>query len=125
MYLQLITQMQIQMTGADSKVNILAKPENILSFIIHVLQGNIEKRPAKAVPSATAPKGLSLNSLRIVDDEPEAAAVEESGDSDDEGSTAEDESNGNMVTTAISLLLSVLEGETMPQSPKNFLNLIV
>ncbi|KZT36688.1 hypothetical protein SISSUDRAFT_1049524 [Sistotremastrum suecicum HHB10207 ss-3] len=108
LYLQLITQMQAQMTGPTAKENILAKPENILSFIIHVLQANIEKKPPSN-PVAPTANGLSLNSLRIVDDEPDGEVVDQEGDSDDEGSGEEGESTGNMVSTAISLLLSVLE----------------
>ena len=100
----------MQMLGEGSK-SILNEPEHILSFVKHAL----EMGAAASTPSSLHKKnetqktrGLSVNDLRIVDEEEDKATDR---DSDDEvpgleGGRSDDE----MTATALNLLLSVLEG---------------
>ena len=100
-------------TGGDSSFNILQKPDQILAFVKHALDSAREKQTSR--PPATpvrAPKrqGLGLADLRIVGDEDEDMLDDDSDDdSDDEegGMDSEEE----MTSTALNLLLSVLEGD--------------
>lgn len=107
LYLQLITQIQAQLADASSSTNILKKPEHILMFVKHALEdAQISKRPQTPTrrPKRT---GLGLDDLRIV---PDSEGEDEigSGDSDDEGDSANAAPDEITVTT-LNLLLALLE----------------
>lgn len=107
LYLQLVVQMQQQFSSDDS-LGILKKPEHILSFIKQVLA------PRQSDSSHTRTEqvgGLRMEDLRIVPQESEGEL--EDGDSGDEGEGAEgatERPGHDMKSTAVKLLLSVLEG---------------
>ena len=110
--------MQTQMADGPATTNILNKPEHILTFVKHVLDSVIASSPQPQPSEVKATKvGIGLNDLRIVDDEVEEEELpyEEEGDSDDE---VEDSSakpklppDDEMTSTALNLLLSILEGQ--------------
>lgn len=100
--------MQTQLADAGSSSNILKKPEHILTFVKHALES----------AGASAPRHEEAHSVNDfaaklrISDPPQAADVDEDGDSDDdmpdsEKFTADDE----MTETSVNLLLSILEGE--------------
>ncbi|KAF7790091.1 hypothetical protein EIP86_001041 [Pleurotus ostreatoroseus] len=106
--------MKLQMqpeTGGDSSFNILQKPDQILAFVKHALDSAREKQitgPPATPVRAPRRQGLSLADLRIVGDEDDDMPDDDSDDdSDDEegGMDSEEE----MTSTALNLLLSVLE----------------
>ncbi|CAL1711574.1 unnamed protein product [Somion occarium] len=110
LYLQIVMQIQSQLSSDDSSMNILKKPGHILTFIKHALE------TATAAPVATSamrqPKlkssGVRMEDLRIVEEEePEI----EEADSDNEAEAASDVESGedDMTATAVNLLLSILE----------------
>ncbi len=91
----------------DNASNVLKKPEHILSFIKHALEhpGQPQQGGAKRSPSDA---GLRMEDLRIVEDEPDEL---DGGDSDDEDPDAgNEETVDDMTSTAVKLLLAVLEG---------------
>jgi len=102
--------MQMQMSGGGSK-SILNKPEHILSFVKHALEtGTVTSMPSSVHKKSETQKtrGLTVNDLRIVDDEEDRAT---DSDSDDEVPGLEGvRSDDEMTATALNLLLSVLEG---------------
>ncbi|KAI0773425.1 hypothetical protein BC629DRAFT_722564 [Irpex lacteus] len=108
LYLQLVVQIQSQLSSGDASMSILKKPDQILSFIKHALEPpQTQKRDDR---SAKRPKGgLGLDDLRIVeeDEEEEEDAMSDDGDSDDEDGGAT--GGEDMTSTALNLLLSVLE----------------
>jgi len=76
--------MQMQMSGGESK-SILNKPEHILSFVKLALEtGTVASTPSIVHKKSETQKmrGLTLNDLRIVDDDEEDRATDR--DSDDE-----------------------------------------
>ena len=100
--------MQKQLSSDDS-LGILKKPEHILSFIKHALEKPRQPEPSQG--KATLGAGLRMESLRIVSDGSEDELEE--GDSDDEeggGEGLPEQSLDDMTSTAVKLLLSVLEG---------------
>lgn len=112
LYLQIIIQIQTQLSGSDASSNILSKPEHILSFVKHALDA--ANAPAPEVDASSPGRhprnssGLRMEDLRLV---PEDEVVSDEGDSDDDTPgeeliSADDE----MTETAINLLLSLLEG---------------
>ncbi|KAH7930074.1 hypothetical protein BV22DRAFT_1191545 [Leucogyrophana mollusca] len=110
LYLQLIMQMQTQLSGNSSSSNILSKPEHILSFVKHALE------PAVTGASDAEPQrekgpgyGLKMEDLRIVPQEEDVPY--EDGDSDDEepGTGSALPTDDEMAETAINLLLATLE----------------
>jgi hypothetical protein len=106
LYLQLILQVQSQLSAT-----ILSKLEHVLSFIKHAIGS--EPLPLSSQGLKSTPKrGLGLKDLRIV--EPEEPVVGDSDDEDeDEGVEGPADSGGGkdeMIVTAITLLLSILEG---------------
>ncbi|KAI0677089.1 hypothetical protein C8Q78DRAFT_959916 [Trametes maxima] len=106
LYLQLVLQMQKQLSSDDTS-GVLKHPEHILSFIKHALENpKSSEHPSskQAAPSA----GLRIEDLRIVEEEEDLEYQDvDSDDEDGEG----DEGHGpdDMTSTAIKLLLSVLE----------------
>ncbi|KAI0368111.1 hypothetical protein BV20DRAFT_1045207 [Pilatotrama ljubarskyi] len=106
LYLQLVLQMQKQLSSDDTS-SVLKKPEHILSFIKHALENPHQpEQPSSIKPMSAA--GLRMEDLRIVEDE-ESDEMEE-GDSDDEDPEGDKEHGPDeMTTTAVKLLLSVLE----------------
>ncbi|KAI0650280.1 hypothetical protein C8Q79DRAFT_1063233 [Trametes meyenii] len=104
--LQLVVQMQKQFSDDDTS-GVLKKPEHILSFIKHALENPQASEHPSSNKSASS-VGLRMEDLRIVEveDDPEYSE----GDSDDEdGEGDEDHGLDDMTSTAVKLLLSVLE----------------
>ncbi|KAI6003949.1 hypothetical protein EDD15DRAFT_2457498 [Pisolithus albus] len=102
LYLQIIVQMQDQISGDSSPQSILKKPELVLQFIKHVLE------PSSTVLRFNSGQNLGLADLRIIpEDEP---SVSGDSDSDDERPEKTDSNpDEDMTETAISLLLATLE----------------
>ncbi|KAI6119388.1 hypothetical protein EDD16DRAFT_1885040 [Pisolithus croceorrhizus] len=102
LYLQIIVQMQDQLSGDSSPQNILRKPEHVLQFIKHVLE------PSSTALRSESGRSLGLADLRIIpEDEP---SVPGDSDSDDERPEKTDSNpDEDMAETAISLLLATLE----------------
>lgn len=97
--------MQAQLSDA-----VVSKPEHMLTFVKHALQ-SLPKPPP--LTTSAMKKGLSLNDLQFV----HKAEDEERADSDDEDFDDSDlvdqhaiVGKDDMAVTAITLLLSVLEG---------------
>ncbi|EIW76151.1 hypothetical protein CONPUDRAFT_110885 [Coniophora puteana RWD-64-598 SS2] len=109
LYLQLIMQMQAR-SSDNSSFNILSKPDHILQFVRYALDSSATSESAStAQRSGTTGGGLSLNDLRIVEEE-EDELHESDGDSDDEEAVPGTESTQEAMTlTAINLLLATLE----------------
>ncbi|OCH90959.1 hypothetical protein OBBRIDRAFT_558927 [Obba rivulosa] len=107
LYLQLIVQMQSQLSSDDPASSLLKKPDHILSFIKHALESD-SARPVdtRKPPAHTLVNTLRMEDLRIVSQEEEEL---EGGDSDDEGDDTNGSSDREMVVTALNLLLSILE----------------
>ena len=104
LYLQLVLQMQ-KLSAHDAS-GVLKTPEHILTFIKHALESPRSTHiPTKqATPSAQ----LSMDNLRIVPLEEDEV---EDGDSDDEEEGGNSEQSVEDITsTALKLLLAVLEG---------------
>ncbi|KAH8105986.1 hypothetical protein BXZ70DRAFT_886180 [Cristinia sonorae] len=110
LYLQLIVQVQTQLSDDKSRANILKKPGHILSFIKHALESSMTEPSATSLRLKQEPKGLGLKDLRIVDEE-EVTVLEEDADSDDEDSPEAPSQlkDDDMTVTAVNLLLSILE----------------
>ncbi|KAH9894464.1 hypothetical protein C8Q73DRAFT_518427 [Cubamyces lactineus] len=107
LYLQLVLQIQKQLTTDDAS-SVLKKPEHILTFVKHALENPRQSVRPSAGQSNSA-TGLRMEDLRIVSDEESVTDDEdEEGDSDDEDGDQEHGSD-DMTTTAVKLLLSVLE----------------
>ncbi|KAI0326655.1 hypothetical protein GY45DRAFT_69015 [Cubamyces sp. BRFM 1775] len=107
LYLQLVLQIQKQLSTDDAS-SVLKKPEHILTFVKHALENPRQSARNFAKQSSSNP-GLRMEDLRIVsDDESEDESEDEEGDSDDEDGDQEHGSD-DMTTTAVKLLLSVLE----------------
>lgn len=117
LYLQIIVQMQRQLSEGTTS-NILKKPQQLLSFIYHVLESAASPH---SEARQTEQSGLEER-LKIISTTPEVEEVEE-GDSDDDMPDSETlRPDDELVETAISLLLSVLEG-TSPHDANPFLKL--
>ncbi|KAI0772085.1 hypothetical protein BD413DRAFT_52804 [Trametes elegans] len=107
LYLQLVLQAQKQLS-TDHTSSVLRKPEHILTFIKHSLESSTQSSPSPAKkPKSTT--GLRMEDLRIVEDNKDDSDLE-GGDSDDEDEVG-DQTRGSddMTSTAVKLLLSVLE----------------
>jgi hypothetical protein len=97
LYLQLVVQMQTQLSDGPS--TILGKPAHILSFVKHALESVGPESEQK--PAATNPFKLGSNT-------PDGS---EDGDSDDDTPGADIIApDDEMVETSVNLLLAVLEG---------------
>jgi hypothetical protein len=102
-------QIQTRLVGVGSPTNILKKPEHLLKFVKHALEGT--KMSGKGRTSTTRPKraGLGLEDLRIIQDsDDEGELGYRDSDDEDEGSanTVPDE----ITVTTLNLLLALLEG---------------
>ena len=93
--LQTIIQMQKRLLSKDTASSTLRNPDHLLSFILHVLES-----------ATTTVRGDANDSFRFDIDEDE--------DSDDEISGSEVVGpDDEMIETAISLLLAILEGNQL------------
>ena len=103
--LQIIIQMQKRLLTNDTASNILHHPDHILSFILHVLE-------SATIPARSdAGDGSSNERLQFDIDE-------EDEDSDDETQGSEVVGpDDEMIETAISLLLAILEGNLASFDP--------
>lgn len=103
LYLQLIVQMQHRLTG-NSSSSILNEPDHILSFVKHALEDAVrDKQGSMSDQKDKGRNDLTLENLRIVEQNEKGP----DGDSDDEAD--EDWAGDEMTSTAINLLLSILE----------------
>ncbi|KAK2466187.1 hypothetical protein APHAL10511_001829 [Amanita phalloides] len=101
--LQIVMQMQKQLSTGPSSSNLLCKPASILIFIKDVLESTGER---KAQHSNSSIRGMRSGARRSA----ELDAGYESGDSDDNTQDSEIRApNDEMTETAINLLLSILE----------------
>jgi len=101
-------QMQKQLSGGTTS-NILQKPRKMLSFILHVLE--TANSPGSLEPQRVEGSRLE-EKLRIVPSTPEVEDMSDEGDSDDDASDSENiQPDDELIETALSLLLSVLEGD--------------
>ncbi|KAF8627184.1 hypothetical protein AX15_004502 [Amanita polypyramis BW_CC] len=107
--LQIVMQMQKQLTTSPSSSNLLCKPAHMLQFIKHVLESS-EKISLRSIgPQSRAESDVKFRKSRLKDTENQDIGYE-SGDSDDYMPDSETVSpNDEMVETAINLLLSILE----------------
>ena len=99
-----------------SSSNVLSKPEHVLTFIKHALQGDTGQDTAfkQASVNPSSRQGLTMNDLRIVPEKDADEDTDTEGDSDDETSSLQGaqgaQPNDEMTITALNLLLSILEG---------------
>ena len=98
--------MQKQISDDDAS-NVLKKPEHILSFVKHALE-NPSQTDRSSTKKSSSNAGLRMDDLRIVEDQSDEL---DEGDSDDEDPNASNEETvDDITTTAVKLLLAVLEG---------------
>ncbi|KAI0092021.1 hypothetical protein BDY19DRAFT_983564 [Irpex rosettiformis] len=110
LYLQLVVQLQAQLSNGDSSVNILKKPDQILSFIKHALETSQRRSNERSVIRQKRGDGLALEDLRIIEEGEDEEENSDGGDSDDEDASDNlATSSEDMTSTAVNLLLSVLE----------------
>jgi hypothetical protein len=101
-------QMQTQLAETAGPSNILSKPEHILSFIKHALTSVTTSQPPTNQGAQRKTKdSLGMGDLRIV---PQKDDLSNNDDSDDEAHTSDTSTDGEMVETAVDLLLAILEG---------------
>jgi hypothetical protein len=115
LFLQLIVQVQTQMSkDGPSSSNILSKPEHVFSFIKHALQSDTTLQSPESQTGQkrlNVRQGMTMDDLRIVPKEEQDGDLDMDDDSDDETPDQEvAQPNNEMTTTALNLLLSVLEG---------------
>lgn len=110
LYLQLVVQIQNHLFTGDSSVSILRKPDQILSFIKHALESSSGQNEKQAGRRRQERKGLGLEDLRIVEDDQDQQDSAEEDSDDEDGETATGGGDDDMTSTAVNLLLSVLEG---------------
>ena len=98
--LQIIIQMQKRLLSEDTASNILHNPDHILSFILHVLE-------SATIPARSdADDGFGNKRFQ--------SEIDEDEDSDDEMQGSEVVGpDDEMIETAISLLLAILEGNQL------------
>ncbi|KAK7691883.1 hypothetical protein QCA50_005287 [Cerrena zonata] len=115
LYLQIVMQIQSQLASDNASTNILKKPDHILTFIKHALETATQNADAiKPSSNRHRGSGLRMEDLRIIDDEVEDPDLgdADSDDDDDDGEPGDGEDGDDMTTTAVNLLLSILEGTT-------------
>ncbi|KAG6854762.1 hypothetical protein C0991_001189 [Blastosporella zonata] len=105
LYLQIIMQMQAQLTDGKSSANILCKPTHLLSFIRHVLE------PQLTAPHKARERHQDSNSrVNLKIHAEQEGELSDEGDSDDDTPGAEIITiEGEMIETSLNLLLSILE----------------
>ena len=110
LYLQLVMQIQAQLTDASPSTNILKKPEHILMFVKHALEDAQMSGVPKSPGGRPKRAGLGLDDLRIV---PDSGDEDEIGsrDSDDEDEDSVNVAPDEITVTTLNLLLALLEGE--------------
>ncbi|KAG8218849.1 hypothetical protein J3R82DRAFT_4528 [Butyriboletus roseoflavus] len=106
LYLQMIVQMQTELSDDSSTTNILRKPEHILSFIKHALGSQVVHGTPSTLQKTEHSRCLGLEDLKIVD---EAEDFGDSDSDDEPGDLGSDQAENNMTGTAINLLLAILE----------------
>ena len=99
----------MQKDSTDNASNVLKKPEHVLTFIKHALES--PRAPNRRTIKPSRNRSLGLEDLRIV---PEDSEEIDEGDSDDEeeGGLSEQPVD-DIISTAVKLLLSVLEGKAL------------
>jgi hypothetical protein len=103
-------QMQVQIPPGSGESDILKQPDHLLAFVKNALESASSKlHVVDSRPSQTR-SSFGLADLRFV---PGGEEDEIAHDSDDED---EDDSDEEMTTTAVNLLLSVLESQSFPIS---------
>ncbi|KAK4052761.1 hypothetical protein OIV83_002048 [Microbotryomycetes sp. JL201] len=100
--LQLVLQM-VEMLGSD----ILTEPEQIISFVAHALDAGHAEVPDKEATEVKTAQPFGLGSLKIVDDDEN---VKDLAQADEEEAIIPGIGTDEMATTALTLLLAVLEG---------------
>lgn len=110
LYLQLIMQIQAQLTDASPSTNILKKPEHILMFVKHALEDAQMPRKPKRPTRGPNRTGLGLEDLRIIPDPSNDDEIG-SGDSDDEDEGSVNAAPDEITVTTLNLLLALLEGK--------------
>jgi len=99
------------MSGEGSK-SILNEPEHILSFVKHALEtGTVVSTPSSVHKKSETQKtrGLTVNDLRVIDDDDEDKTTGRDNDDEELGSEGV-RSDDEMTATTLNLPLSVLEG---------------
>ena len=104
-------QMQTQLVDADTRSSLLNDPIPLLSFVSQAL--DLEREDIFRKPHQS--KGLALDSLRIVphvaDDEEPSNDSDSDDEGEDDGHIGHGDRTSEIAITAVTLLLSVLEGE--------------
>ncbi|EKM59775.1 uncharacterized protein PHACADRAFT_114971 [Phanerochaete carnosa HHB-10118-sp] len=113
LFLQLIVQIQNQLSSGDSALGILKRPDHVLSFIKHALQ-TAAQRSSKVDETFASRRqtGLKLEDLHIVDvdeDDSNGEILEADSDDEDEPSIQREGSDEEITSTALNLLLAVME----------------
>ncbi|KAF8076354.1 hypothetical protein FPV67DRAFT_413223 [Lyophyllum atratum] len=105
LYLQIIMQMQAQLTEGKSSANILCKPTHLLYFVKHVLE---PKTPSPSRTDRRHHDNNAMDKLRLYPDQDDELFDE--GDSDDDTPGADIITDDEeMIETSVNLLLSILE----------------
>lgn len=97
--------------------SILSDVQHILSFIAHTIEPAPKRHEtAPLPPEASGPRPLRLDDLRIIDSddeeedrEDEADGADSDDETDGEGEAGVD-GGGGIISTALNLLLAILEG---------------
>jgi hypothetical protein len=117
LYLQIIMEMQEQMTGAGP-LDIFKKPDHILLFVKHVLVSTTcTPSPAAPPQEEKATKGVGMTDLRFTSTEDTLS----DSDSDTEGRNVNTTPDVEMLETALNLLLAILEGLFLRLVPPPFI----
>jgi hypothetical protein len=120
LYLQIIMEMQEQMTGAGS-LDIFKKPDHILLFVKHVLVSTTSApSPAKPPQKDKARKGVRMADLRFTSTE-DSLSDDSAGDAD--GPNVIAVPDVEMLETALNLLLAILEGLFLHTVPPLFISM--
>jgi hypothetical protein len=107
--LQLVIQMQSQLSDNNSSSDLLKRPDQTLSFVKHALEAATISEHVTSGHVHTTHAGLRMDDLRIVDRDD--ALLDDDVDSDDELPADAASPDDEMTETAVNLLLSILEGE--------------
>jgi hypothetical protein len=109
LFLQLIIQIQDQLSGENRSLNVFEKPEHVLSFVKHVLD-SVNATPLEPKPQRDdrAKTCLTLDDLRFVPEHDDD--LSDGSDPEDETSNAALTPDDDMTETSINLVLSILEG---------------